>query len=76
MIQLSELKKHLLKSKKKPLLGRSGAKKRRGGGEEFIDDSDGIIEGELEAERRKYEIIDKEEFGDEESKELEEEIGE
>ncbi|WP_373582560.1 hypothetical protein [Borreliella garinii] len=47
-----------------------------GGGEEFIDDSDGIIEGELEAERRKYEIIDKEEFGDEESKELEEEIGE
>ncbi|ACL34997.1 hypothetical protein [Borreliella garinii] len=48
----------------------------RGGEAEFIDDSDGIIEGELEVERRKYEIIDKEEFGDEESKELEEEIGE
>lgn len=50
MIQLSELKKHLLKSKKKPLLGRwSGAGRRRG--RKFIDDSDGIIEGELEVER-------------------------
>lgn len=49
MIQLSELKKHLLKSKKKTIIGAFGAKRRRG--EEFIDNADGIIEGELEAER-------------------------
>ncbi|WP_215538840.1 hypothetical protein [Borreliella bavariensis] len=72
IIQLSELKKHLLKNKKKPLLGSPVP----GGGEaEFIDDSDGIIEGELEAEREQ-EMLDREEFGDEEDEELEEEIGE
>lgn len=71
IIQLSELKKHLLKNKKKPLLGSPVP----GGGEaEFVDDSDGIIEGELEAEREQ-EMIDREEFGDEEDEELEEEIG-
>lgn len=35
----------------------------------------GIIEGELEAEREE-EMLDREEFGDEEDEELEEEIGE
>ncbi|WP_420024949.1 hypothetical protein [Borreliella tanukii] len=70
IIQLSELKKHLLKSKKKPLLGSPVP---GGGDAEFIDDSDGRIEAELEAEREQEEII-REDFGDEEDEELEEEI--
>ncbi|ACN53222.1 hypothetical protein QIA25_05380 (plasmid) [Borreliella spielmanii] len=70
IIQLSELKKHLLKSKKKPLLGSPIP----GGGEaEFIDDPDGRIEAELEAEREEEEIY-REESGDEEDEELVEEI--
>ncbi|SCW42110.1 hypothetical protein SAMN02983004_01049 [Borreliella japonica] len=71
IIQLSELKKHLLKNKKKPLLGSPVP---GGGDAEFIDDPDGRIEAELEAEREQ-EMIEREDYGEEEDEELEEEIG-
>ncbi|MBB6213838.1 hypothetical protein QIA17_04850 (plasmid) [Borreliella californiensis] len=70
IVRLSELKRHLLKSKKKPLLGRPVP---GGGDAEFADDPDGRIEAELEAEQEQ-EMIDREDFGDEEDEELEEEI--
>lgn len=70
IIRLSELKKHLLKSKKKPLLGSPIP---GGGDAEFVDDPDGRIEAELEAEQEQ-EMLDREDFGDEEDEELEEEI--
>ncbi|MCD2378099.1 hypothetical protein LRB57_05790, partial [Borreliella burgdorferi] len=70
IIRLSELKKHLLKSKKSPLLGRPVP---GGGDAEFVDDPDGSIESELEGEKEQ-EMIDGEDFGDEEDEELEEEI--
>ncbi|WP_420025534.1 hypothetical protein [Borreliella valaisiana] len=71
IIQLSELKKQLLKSNKKPLLGRPIP---GGGSAEFVDDPDGSIEAELEAEKEQ-EMIDREDSGDEEDEELEEELG-
>ncbi|AEL19534.1 hypothetical protein [Borreliella bissettiae] len=70
IIRLSELKRHLLKSNKKPLLGSPVP---GGGDAEFVDDPDGRIEAELEAEKEQ-EMLDREDFGDEEDEELEEEI--
>ncbi len=60
----------MLKSKKSPLLGRPVP---GGGDAEFVDDPDGSIESELEGEKEQ-EMIDREDFGDEEDEELEEEI--